>query len=76
MSRIVKLDADRAALIEALWRLSPEEIQAIARYVKLRRLEAVRAECDDFAEHVSKRNTGLSIAELTAFCDKIESKIW
>ena len=76
MSGTIKMDADRAALLEVLWRLSPEETQSIARYMKLRRLEAVRAECDDFAEHVSNRNTGLSIDELTAFCDKIESKIW
>ena len=76
MNGTIKMDADRVALLEDLWRLSPEEMQAIVRYVKLSRIEAARTACDDFADYIAKRNTGLSIDELTAFCDKIESKFW
>lgn len=73
MNGTIKMDADRATLLEAFWRLSPEEIQAVVRYMKLLTAEATQAACCAFADFVETRATGLSIAELAAFCGEIES---
>ena len=75
MANDITLSEDRKALLEALIRLSDEEVRAIARFAKLLFAEPTKAICETFIDDVVLRGTGLPIPELNAFCDKIEKEL-
>ena len=75
MSKTITMSEDKKALLDALLKLTDDEFPVVMRFFRLHAMADAKEACMRYAAYVAERNTGLSVPELTAFCDKIEKEL-